>query len=290
MPCRLKQIVPCPPLPNILMRSDLLLERLALLVLKAIYFLLPWRRLDNLVSPSLEDTSTPSSSLRRDDTAQLSTVFEIDGTKTESCQQRKLMGLLAMVQVQRNSSSLGKGQRRNLSSMTKVFSLIFAAAQQLDSSCTDCWNRVVRFGRPDLLEVCAKSDSPLAEAVESASGEGLRTSFWNGYDLTTRRGRERLYQFCSTKRPRHVWFSSPCRVCGASSQRVSRDLDGIAAVFPRVQALGCYVHFAQPLSASSWRQNSLMSMSEKMMKAVVNGCAWGLRDSQGSLLNELGKF
>ena len=42
---------------------------------------------------------------------------------------------------------------------------------------------------------------------------------------------------------------------------------------------------AQPLSASSWRQNSLMSMSEKMMKAVVNGCAWGLRDSQGSLLN-----
>ena len=148
MPCRFKQIVLCPPLPNILMRSDLLLERLALLVLKAIYFLLPWRRVDNLVSPSLEDTSTPSSSLRRDDTAQLSTVFEIDGTKTESCQQRKLMGLSAVAQVQRNSSSLGKGQRRNLSSMTKVFSLIFAAAQQLDSSCTDCWNRVVRFGRP----------------------------------------------------------------------------------------------------------------------------------------------
>ena len=182
--------------------------------------------------------------------------------------------------MQRNSSSLGKGQRRNLSSMTKVFSLILAAAH-LDSSCTDCWNRAVRFGRPDLLEVCAKSDSPLVEAAESAGGESLRTSFWNGYDLTTRRGRER-YQFCSAKRPRHVWFSSPS---GASSQRVSRILDGIAAVVPRLQALGCHVHFAQPLSASRWRQNSLTSMSEKMMKAVVNGCAWGLRDSQGSLLN-----
>ena len=180
---------------------------------------------------------------KRDDTAQLSTVFETDDTKTESCQQRKLLGLSAVAEVQRNSSSLGKGQRRNFSSMTKVLSLILAAAQHLDSSCTDCWNRAVRFGRPDLLEVCANSDSPLVVAVESAGGESLRTSFWNGYDLTTRRGRERLYQFCSTKRPRHVWFSSPCRVSGASSQRVSRILDGIAAVDPRVQALGCHVSF-----------------------------------------------
>ena len=222
---------------------------------------------------------------KRDDTAQLSAVFETDDTKTESCQQEKLLGLSAAAEVQRNSSSLGKGQGRHLSSMTKVFSLILAAAQHLDSSCTDCWNRAVRLGRPDILEVCANSDSPLVEAVESAGGEGLRTSFWNGYDLTTRRGRERLYQFCSAKRPRHVWFSSPCRVSGTTSQRVSRILDEIAAVVPRVQALGCHVHFAQPLSVSSWRQNSLLSMSEKMMKAVVNGCGWGLRDSQGSLLN-----
>ena len=123
------------------------------------------------------------------------------------------------------------------------FLLIFATAQHLDSSCAGCWNRAVRLGRPDLLEVCANSDSPLVEAVENAGGQGLRTSFWNGYDLTTRGGRERLYQFCSRKRPRHVWFSSPCRVSGASSQRVSRILDGIAAVVPRVQALGCHVHF-----------------------------------------------
>ena len=156
--------------------------------------------------------------------------------------------------------------------MTKVLSLILAAAQHLDSSCTDCWNRAVRFGRPHLLKVCANSDSPLVEAVGSAGGEGLRTSFWNGCDLTTRRGLERLYQFCSAKRPRHVWFSSPSRVSGAPSQRVSCTLDGIAAVVPRVQALGCHVHFAQPLSVSSWRQNSLTSMSE-MMKAVVNACA-----------------
>ena len=123
-----------------------------------------------------------------------------------------------MAEVQRNSSLLGKGQRRNLSSMTIVLSLILSAAQHLDSSCIVYWNRAVHFRRLDLLEVCAKSESPLVEAVESAGGEGLRTSFSNGYDLTTWCGRERLYLFCSAKRPRHVWFSSPCRVSGASSQ------------------------------------------------------------------------
>ena len=119
------------------------------------------------------------------------------------------------VAVQQNSSSMGKGQRRNLSSMTKVLSTIVAAAQFLDSSCADCWNRAVRFGRPDLLEICTSNDSPQVNAVEDAGGEDLRASFWNGYDLTTRRGRERLCVFCSAKRPRHVWFSSPCRASGS---------------------------------------------------------------------------
>ena len=108
-----------------------------------------------------------------DDTAQLSAVFEADDTKTESCQHRTRLGLSAVAEVQRNSSSLGNWQRRNFSSMTKVLSLILTSAQHLDSSRTDCWNRAVRFGRPDLLEVCANSDSPLVEAVESAGGEGL---------------------------------------------------------------------------------------------------------------------
>ena len=213
------------------------------------------------------------------DTTQLPAVSETDGTKTESCQQRKLLVLSAVAEVQRNLSSSGHGQRRKFSSMTQVLSLILAGAQHLDSSCNDCWNRAVRFGRPDLLEVCADSGSPLVEAVESAGEEGLRTSLWNG-----------LYLFYSAKRPRHVWFSSPCRASGASSQRVSRILDGIAAVVPRVRALGCHFHFAQPLSVSSWRQNSLLSMFEKMMKAVVNGCSWGLRESQGSLLSRICQF
>ena len=80
-----------------------------------------------------------------------------------------------MADVQRNSSPLGNGQRRNLSSMTKGAGHDFCRRS---------------FGRPAL------------KAYEPLSG---------GYDLTTRRGRERLYLFCSAKRPRHVSFPSPCR-------------------------------------------------------------------------------
>ena len=56
--------------------------------------------------------------------------------------------------------------------------------------------------------------------------------------------------------------------------------------FSRVQALGCHVHFSQPLSSISWNRRFLSELTEKTLQASVNGCAWGLRDSQGSLLNQ----
>ena len=79
--------------------------------------------------------------------------------------------------------------------MTNVLSLIFAAAQHLDSSCTDCWNRAVRFGRHDLLEVCVRTATrhwlkhwkvQAEKACETLSGTGT----------TTKQSRERLHQFC----------------------------------------------------------------------------------------------
>ena len=51
---------------------------------------------------------------KRDDTAHLSTVLD-DDTKTESCQQRKLLALSAVTEVQRNSSSLGKKGKDEIS-------------------------------------------------------------------------------------------------------------------------------------------------------------------------------
>ena len=182
---QLKQIVLCPPLPKTLMRSDLLLERFALLVFEGHPLSAVTETRCQSGETELEGHEHTVQLLEKGgDSTQLPAMLETDDTTTESCQQRKFLGLSAVADVQWNSSSLGKGQRRNFSSMTQVFSMIFAAAQHLDSSCTDCWNQAVRFGCPDLLEFCANSDSPLVEAVESAGGEGLRTSVWNGHDLT----------------------------------------------------------------------------------------------------------
>ena len=71
-------------------------------------------RVVSLVSPSLEDTSTPSSSSRREMTPPSCPLFQTDDTKTESCQQRKLLGLSAVAEVQRNSSSLGRAKTKSL--------------------------------------------------------------------------------------------------------------------------------------------------------------------------------
>ena len=148
-----------------------------------------------------------------------------------------------------------------------------------------CRNTIPGFFLHRMLEPCnSLNDSPLVEPVESASGENLRTSFWNGYDLTDWRGHERFYLFWGAKRPRHVWFSSPCRIPGASWRRVSYILQGLLDVIPRVQTLGCHVHFAQPLTSACWNQISLLDTTENTL--IVNGCTWCLRDAQRNLLNQ----
>ena len=57
---QLKQIVPCPPLPRILMRNDLLLERFTLLVLKATHFLLPTKQSDEIKLEGRRDENSPA--------------------------------------------------------------------------------------------------------------------------------------------------------------------------------------------------------------------------------------
>ena len=116
---------------------------------------------------------SPNRETEGDDNTQLSALFEADDTTTKSCQHSKLLGRSTVADVQRNQSSMGKGQRRNLSSMTQVLATFFAAAQHLDSSYADSWNRTIRFGRPDLLEVCANSDSPLNQVVEKCQRRRL---------------------------------------------------------------------------------------------------------------------
>ena len=129
----------------------------------------------------------------------------------------KLLGLSTVADVQQNPPSLGKGAKTKPLERDK--GARFVPPVSIWTPRTPSWNRTVRFRRKDLLEVCADSDSLLIQAVENAGGECLRTSFWNGHHLSTRRGRERLHFFCSANRPGHFWFSPPCG-SHSSTQRV----------------------------------------------------------------------
>ena len=117
---QLKQIVSCPPLPNILMRNDLLLERFALLVLKVIPLSAAMETTGQIDKIEFEGHEHIVQLLEKGGAgAKLPAVFETDDTTTKSCQQGKFLGLSTVADVQRNSPSLGKGQRRNLTSVTK---------------------------------------------------------------------------------------------------------------------------------------------------------------------------
>ena len=109
--------------------------------------LLPWNRTDQpqretelegrahtvqLLGKACIDS--PNRETEEDDHTQLSSLFEGDDTTTKSCHKRKLLGLSTVADVQRNPSSMGRGQRRSLSNMKEVLATSYAAAQHLDSS------------------------------------------------------------------------------------------------------------------------------------------------------------
>ena len=89
-------------------------------------------------------------------------------------------------------AGLGQSQRRDFSGMTTVVT----AARKHDDKRAQVWHQCHTFWQTKLFEVCTRSGSPFVRAVESVDGEGLRVSFWNGHDITLRRGQDRLCVSC----------------------------------------------------------------------------------------------
>ena len=79
----------------------------------------------------------------------------------------------------------------------------------LDDAVIDPWMLASRCGRVDFAEVCCTSDSLLSGAVMSHGGRAVQYSHWNGFDLTTRAGTEKLK---GARRDRElcVWMTPPC--------------------------------------------------------------------------------
>ena len=63
----------------------------------------------------------------------------------------------------------------------------------------DPWMKATRYGRVDFAEVCCTSDSLLSGAVTSLGGRVVHYSHWNGFDLTTEAGTDKLKRIFSRR-------------------------------------------------------------------------------------------
>ena len=88
--------------------------------------------------------------------------------------------------------------------------LLAVAAAACDNAPLEAWRKATSYGKLDLAEVCCAADSVLTEEVQKAGGRANRYSDWNGYDLTKKKGAEKLYQDLLRDQPRHVFFAPPC--------------------------------------------------------------------------------
>ena len=91
-----------------------------------------------------------------------------------------------------------------------LFKLLILSAVSLDDAVVDPWMKATRYGRVDFAEVCCTSDSLLSGPVTSIGGLAVQYSHWNGFDLTTKAGTDKLKEDLLEKKPRIVWMSPPC--------------------------------------------------------------------------------
>lgn len=111
----------------------------------------------------------------------------------------------------RGHQRLGQPVAASGGSLTKyLVCSVLTAAVALDQRPLEAWHSVVRHMRLDFAEVCCSSDSALSASSSEKGGHCERFNHWNGYDLTTQKGAERLKERLAECWPRVVWMSPPC--------------------------------------------------------------------------------
>ena len=77
----------------------------------------------------------------------------------------------------------------------------------LDHAVIDLLMQATRHGRLDFDEGCCISGSLLTGAVTSIGGRAVQYSHWNGFDVTTKAGTDKLKEDLLEKKPRVVWMT-----------------------------------------------------------------------------------
>ena len=91
-----------------------------------------------------------------------------------------------------------------------LFKSLILSAVILDDAVVDPWMKATRYGRVDFPEICCTSDSLLSGAVTSLGRRAVQYSHWNGFDLNTKAGTDKLKEDLLEKKPRVMWMTPPC--------------------------------------------------------------------------------
>ena len=182
-----------------------------------------------------------------------------------------------------------------------MWAALLAAACAVEAQPQMALTAALRAQRGDLAEVCCTSDSILTESVRQHGGIADRFSHWNGYDLSTKKGTDKVLADIRHKRYRYAWFSPPCgpdsaiqncnqrteeqrealQVKRVRSHRIQRN---IKRIFLELAREGVTVPLVeQPGSCGSLR-GELLPIREQFLTGKTHGCAWDMRDPKTGLL------
>ena len=105
---------------------------------------------------------------------------------------------------------LSVGSKRPRVIVKDLLKSLILSAVSFDDAVVDPWMKATRYGPVDFAEVRCTSDSLLSGAVTSLGERVVQHSHWNGFDLTTKAGTDKLKEDLLEKKPRVVWMTPPC--------------------------------------------------------------------------------
>ena len=161
-----------------------------------------------------------------------------------------------------------------------LFKSLILSAVSLDDAVVDPWMKATRYGRVDFAEVCCTSDSLLSGAVTSLGGRAVQYSHWNGFDLTTKAGTDKLKEDLLEKKPRVVWMTPPCTTQrtqqSQSRSKFHRVQKNILLVFLwLVKQDWCEAILEQMWGSTSLGRGGVLSeLKEHFYSGRTPGCQW----------------
>ena len=128
--------------------------------------------------------------------------------------------------------------------------------------------KATRYGQIDFAEVCYTCDSLLSGAVTSLGGHAVQYSRWNGFDLTTKAGTDKLKENLLEKKPRVVWMTPPCttqrRQQSQSRSRYKRHLGSVSLA---VRQEWCEAILEQMWSSTSLGRGGVVSELKEQFRS-----------------------